>query len=126
MRAAMISACERYFDALNRIDRAAFLACFAPQAEAHDPYGGRPAQGEEGLNKWFSAMERTWDRFQMTPAEYFVGGDRVAVQWSAEARAKNGKSATFSGVNVFTLAPNGEIARLEAYWDAAAMMAQIS
>jgi steroid delta-isomerase len=122
----MTSATDRYFHALNGLDRAAYLACFADNALVQDPYGGRTLEGNEGLNKWFNGMERTWERFTMTPGQGFAAGDRVAVPWTAEATAKSGKTARFAGINLFTIGEDGRISRLEGYWDVAAMMAQLT
>ncbi|MCA9970020.1 MAG: nuclear transport factor 2 family protein [Anaerolineales bacterium] len=115
-----------YFAALSAIDRDAYLACFAPDGVAFDPYGGRPFQGHAGLNKFMDGLERTWASFQMTPGDAFAAGDRVAVAWRCTATAKSGKTADFAGINVFTLNAAGLIAQLEAYWDFKAMLAQIS
>lgn len=126
MKEKMISISERYFKALSDLDREAYLSCFSENAELRDPYGGRPFDGRGGLEKWFTGMERTWSEFSMKPAEFFHSGDRVAVSWVAEATAQSGKTARFSGINVFTVGESGLIDRLEGYWDAAAMMSQIS
>lgn len=126
MKEKMISISERYFKVLNNLDREAYLSCFSEDAELRDPYGSRPFYGREGLEKWFTGMKRTWSEFSMKPAEYFPGGERVAVSWVAEATAQSGKTAKFSGINVFTIGESGLIDRLEGYWDAATMMSQIS
>jgi steroid delta-isomerase len=122
----MIPTIEKYFISLNEIDRLAYLANFGEDAELIDPYGGRPLHGYSGLEKWFKGMEHTWSKFSIKGDQAFVGGDRVAIQWHAEATAKTGKQVSFEGINVFTLDPDGLITRLEAYWDAASVMAQIS
>jgi steroid delta-isomerase-like uncharacterized protein len=126
MKEMMISAFERYFSALNQLDRRAYLEAFAEDVVVMDPYGGRAFEGHEGLNKFFNGLERTWESFQMVPQEYYISGDRAAVKWQTEASAKSGKSARFAGINIFTINEEGLISRLEGYWDAAAMMAQIS
>lgn len=126
MTAKMISACKRYFSALRAMDRAAYLDAFSAGAELHDPYGGRPFIGTEGLDKWFNGLERTWTGFDIQPGEYFVSGDRVAVPWTATAEAKNGKEAHFAGINVFTVGEDGRLDRLEGYWDLQAMLGQIA
>lgn len=115
-----------YFAALNAIDRAAYLACFAPDGVAMDPYGGRPFQGPAGLNKFMDGMERTWSAFTMTPGDAFAAADRVALPWRCTATAKSGKTAEFAGITIFTLDEHGLISQLEAYWDFKAMVAQIS
>ncbi len=114
-----------YFIALNNIDRDAFLACFTSDAVARDPYGVAEFDGESGLNKFFDSMERTWRDFQMDPQAAYSGGERIAVPWNATSTAKNGKSAAFAGVNVFTLGEGDKIQELDAYWDMKAMVAQI-
>jgi steroid Delta-isomerase len=126
MKETMISAIERYRAALNNIDRAAYLACFSEDALLQDPYGGRPLEGVEGLGKFFNGMERAWQSFNMTFGEPYIGGDRVAVSWNVTAVAKSGKEANFSGINLFVINDDGLISQLDGYWDAAAMMAQLS
>jgi steroid delta-isomerase len=122
----MTSAINDYFAALNSINRAAYLACFAPNATVQDPYGGRTFEGHDGLGRWFNGLERTWESFTMTPGDSFAVADRVAVAWTAEARSHQGKKARFAGINLFTLGEDGLITRLEGYWDAAAMIAQLA
>ncbi len=117
---------SNYFTALSHIDRSSYLACFSPDAVVMDPYGGRPLQGTDELNKFMDGMQHTWSDFSMSPGESFAAGDRVAINWTVKAKAKNGKSAEFSGINVFTINDDGLISRLEAYWDFKAMLAQIS
>jgi hypothetical protein len=56
----------------------------------------------------------------------FTSGDRIAVQWKAEAISKSGKLATFMGINVFTIDTDGLIVRQESYWDMSDLIAQIS
>ena len=126
MKTKMITACEKYFHALNNIDRQAFMTCFTEDAQVFDPYGARMVEGVDGLTRWFKGMENTWTEFSIQPDEYYVSGDRCAVEWQAEATSKSGKGARFKGINVFAISEEGLISRLEAYWDAAQMMTQIS
>lgn len=116
---------DRYFAALNQMDRDAYVACFTTEATVQDPYGARPLQGAAGLNKFMDGMERTWQSFEMTPTAHYAAGDRVAAPWTCQATAKSGKQAQFSGVNVFTLGEDGRITQLEGYWDFKGMIAQI-
>ncbi len=120
----MVSTISEYFAALNTLDRARYLACFTEDTVLRDPYGGPVLEGEGGLNKFFDGLERTWQSFDMQPADAFASGDRVAVLWKTEAVAHSGKQAQFTGVNVFTLAGD-KISRLDGYWDFRAMIAQI-
>jgi steroid delta-isomerase-like uncharacterized protein len=114
-----------YFDALNNLDRAAYVASFSPDAMLRDPYGGPVLEGEGGLNKFFDGVERTWSEFKMEPEAAYKSGDRVAVPWHTTATNKAGKTADFAGVNVFGLDDDGRIKQLDGYWDFKAMMAQL-
>ena len=125
MTETKISASDRYFDALNNIDQERFLSCFADDAEIHDPYGGRPFVGIEGARKWFSGFEGTWSNFSIEGEDPFPCGDRLAVKWTVRGEAKSGKIAEFSGIDVFTVSQEGLITRMDGYWDAPAMLAQI-
>lgn len=125
MTRKMTSASDKYFDALNRIDKSDFLACFTPDSALHDPYGGRPFSGSAGLEKWFDGFIRTWNKFSIEAEESYRSGDRLAVKWSADGTASSGKQASFSGVDVFTFDEQGLISRMDGYWDAAAMLEQI-
>lgn len=125
MTTELAPAIREYFDALTALDREAYVAAFASDASVQDPYGGPVLEGEEGLNKFFDGMERTWQSFRMTPEKGYKSGNRVAVPWSTAAMARNGKRAEFEGVNVFELAEDGRIQRLEGYWDFKGMLAQI-
>ncbi len=126
MKTKMITACEKYFHALNEVDQQAFMSCFTEDAQVLDPYGARMVEGGSGLTRWFKGMQDTWSEFSIQPEDYYVSGDRCAVEWQAEATAKSGKSARFKGINIFAISEEGLISRLEAYWDAAEMMSQIS
>lgn len=125
MKETMISASSSYFEALNSMNREAFLACFSQDAEIHDPYGGRPFVGSEGLGKWFAGFQGAWKQFSITHEGTYVCGNRAAVKWNAQGEASNGKRATFSGIDIFTIDNGGLIERMDGYWDAPAMLAQI-
>lgn len=122
----IVSAIEQYRQALNSLDRAAYHSAFAAGAVVLDPYGGRPLEGTAGLDRFFNGLERTWTAFTMTYGAAYASGDRVAVNWQVEAVSIAEKAAAFAGINVFTLDDSGLITRLEGYWDARAMMAQLA
>lgn len=116
---------ENYRQALNSLDRAAYVSCFTPDVALCDPYGPRSLHGLEGAHKFFDGLERTWRAFHMTYGDAFASADRVALTWRVEAVAHSGKTAHFAGINVFTLAEDGLICRLDGYWDFKAMAAQL-
>ena len=121
----MISTTDQYFAALSHINRNDFLSCFADEAVLHDPYGSKPFVGRVGLGKWFDSFERTWTEFSIEAEESHNSGDGTAVKWAATGTTHSAKKANFSGIDVFLLNENGLISRMDGYWDAPAMMAQI-
>lgn len=125
MTKRMISTTNQYFNALSNINLEDFLVCFNNDAALHDPYGGKPFEGKEGLNKWFDGFKRTWKEFSIEAEEAFFCGDRAAVKWAARGAANTGMNATFSGIDIFTIDENGLITRMDGYWDALSMLAQI-
>ena len=50
----------------------------------------------------------------------------AAVRWAGSGRGRNGKDVTFRGIDVFALDGEGRITTLDAYWDAAPVMEDIS
>jgi ketosteroid isomerase-like protein len=126
MTTELPAAVSDYFAAVNALDRVAYLACFSSDVRLRDPYGGPVRLGVEGLHRFFDGMEATWTSFLMTPEGDYRAGERVAVPWQARATARNGKTARFAGVNVFTLDQEGKISQLDGYWDFKAMVAQIT
>ena len=120
-----ISVFDRYFEALSNMDQDQFVSCFTPEAELHDPYGGRPFVGSDGLSKWFAGFLDTWERFSISAEVPFTCKENTAVKWTARGEAKSRKVAEFSGINLFTVNMDGKIERMDGYWDAPAMLAQI-
>lgn len=125
MTETMISTVNRYAEALGNLDRGAYLDLFAEDAVVVDPYGGRPFVGEVGLNMFFNGFESTWESFEMLLGEPYAAGDRVAVAWTTHARSKAGVRVEFSGINLFTINEDGQISRLEGYWDMPAMIGML-
>ena len=117
---------NQYFLAVSRLDQEAYLNCFAETAAVQDPYGGKPLQGHEALTKFMETMKKTWSTLSMVGHETYIVADRAAVHWRAQGTSHGGKTAEFSGNNVFTFGEDGRIVRLNAYWDFKAMVDQIS
>lgn len=124
-RAVIEGAVARYFEAVRAFEGDAFVACFATDAVSHDPVGAPPFEGHAGLRKFFDGMAQALERASLTEDRVFVAGDQAAVKWSGHAVGKNGRQADFEGIDVLTVDDDGKIRELRAYWDPAAMMAQL-
>jgi hypothetical protein len=71
-------------------------------------------------------MQRNLTEFHIRPESSYQVGDRLAIQSLATASSITGKSANFSGLNIFTIDDRGLILRAEGYWYVSTMMAQIA
>lgn len=122
---AVQEAINHYFAAICNLDAAAFIACFAADCVSHDPVGAPPISGHEGLRNFFGGILATFDKLHMAETAVYINKNEAAVHWQAEGVGKNGKSTTFSGIDLFTINEDGKIAALRAYWNPRAMMAQL-
>ncbi len=98
---------DRYFQAQNRHDVEAMVACFATDARVRDE--GRDILGTEAIRDWKQATSRKY-RVAVEPLEADARGDRTVVVAKV--------SGSFEGSPArltyrFNLSKAGRIARLE-------------
>lgn len=113
-----------YFDAICSLDCEAWIATFAADAVSHEP-GSRPLEGHDALRAFFNGVAGGFETIEMRPQQIFVVGNEAGVKWSASGLGKTGRQAKFEGIDIFTLNGDGKIQTVKAYWDPAAMMAQL-
>lgn len=98
---------------------------FAPDVVLHQaeslPYGG-VWRGHEGLERFFLAMSRTWDVFEMVEQTYLSDTSPLVVQTRVHARArKSGRELDFPILQTITV-ENGVITEVNPfYWDTSAI-----
>lgn len=114
-----------YFAATRAMDMEAWVATFAENAVSHDPVGSPAIEGHEGLRKFFQGITGAFEKSGLTEDHVFVAGNGAAVKWTGHGLGKNGREVTFEGIDVFEVNEEGKIQTLWAYWDAAAMMAEL-
>lgn len=110
---------ENYFDAIRRKDADAWVACFADEAVAFDPAHTPARRGQDAHRAFFEGVAGQFSELNFQPGEPFVCGNRAAVNFTAQCRARNGRQAEVQGIDVFHFDDNGNIAQLEGYWDPA-------
>jgi steroid delta-isomerase len=115
---------QDYFAGINALDAEAWLATFAADATSYEP-GQPPLNGHEALRAFFNGVAGGFSRLHFQADETFVVGPEAAVRWSARGTGHNGKEAAFAGIDVFTINGAGLIQTVRAYWDPAAMIAQL-
>jgi len=113
-----------YFDAICNLNCEAWIATFAADAVSHEP-GSPPLEGHDALRAFFNGVAGGFETIEMRPQQIFVVGNEAGVKWSASGLGKTGRQAKFEGIDIFTLNGDGKIQTVKAYWDPAAMMAQL-
>lgn len=115
-----------YFEATRRMDKAAWVACFAADGASHDPVGAPPHVGHAALGAFFDGITAACESIALWEDLVSGAGDEVAVTWTMAGRARNGKQFRFRGVDVFRIDERGKIRELRAYWPAGELVALLS
>ena len=114
-----------YFAATREMNIEAWIATFADNATSYDPVGGPRFEGHDSLRQFFQGITQAFETVGLTEDKVFISGNGAAVMWTGRGVGKNGREVTFEGIDVFEINEEGKIQKLWAYWDPAAMMAQL-
>jgi ketosteroid isomerase-like protein len=99
---------------------------FAPDVVLHQaealPYGGT-WHGHAGMTRFFLAMSKTWESFDMTEQEILATGETAVVLTQVRARARaTGRELTFPILQTIKV-KDGQISEVRPfYWDTAAIV----
>lgn len=99
---------RQFFDARNRRDIDALLACLHPEArfdlmESRSPYRGTYL-GHEQIRRLFVDIFDAWDDFELSLADPIAAGDLVVVSVLVNATGQgSGVQLQAQGANVFTV-----------------------
>ena len=115
---------QEYFAAISTLNCEAWLATFAADAVSYEP-GNPPLAGHDALRAFFNGVAGGFETIEMKPDQIFAVDNEAGVKWSARGLGKTGHKAMFEGVDVFIINPEGKIQTVKAYWNPAAMMAQL-
>lgn len=115
-----------YFAATQAMDKEAWVATMAEDVESHDPVGAPVMKGRAALRQFFDGITAAFEQVGLTPDSIFVAGNGAAVKWTGRGTGKNGRTVTFEGVDVFEINEAGLIQTIKAYWNPAAMMAELA
>lgn len=112
-----------YFAATRAMDAEAWVATFAEDAVSYEPSGA--LQGHDAFRAFFAGIVGAFETVGLTEEEVFIVGNEAAVKWRGEGKGKNGRSVSFEGIDLFTINDAGKIQTIKAYWNPAAMMAEL-
>jgi steroid delta-isomerase len=110
-------AVRAYFAALGQADEEAFSQLFTEGVWFCDPMGGTVLEGHTGVGRFIKGMRRAWSQFEAEEQHVYVRGARAAAHWSAQGRSSTGVDIAFDGIDLFEVAADGRISRVEGYWD---------
>lgn len=114
-----------YFAALRAMDVNAWVATFAENGMTHDPVGTPPHQGHAAIRQFFLGIAGAFEQVGLTEEHVFIAGNEAAVKWTGRGVGKNGRQVTFEGIDIIEVNEAGKIQTVRAYWNLAAMMAEL-
>lgn len=114
-----------YFTNMAAMNSDGWVASFAEDAVSYDPVGHPPTKVCEGFREFFGQLQATFESMESSTEHIFVAGNEAAVKWTMQGISKNGKSVMFEGITVFEVNDAGKIQTTRAYWNPAAMIAQL-
>ena len=113
-----------YFDAICSLNCEAWVSTFAADAVSYEP-GNPPLAGHDMLRAFFNGVAGGFETIEMRPTHIYVVGNEAGVKWATTGTGKTGRQAKFEGIDVFTFNDDDKIQMVKAYWDPAAMLAQL-
>lgn len=114
-----------YFANMAAMNPEGWVENFAENAVSYDPVGHPPTKVHEGFREFFGQLQATFQQLKPKTEHIFVAGNEAAVKWTIEGISQGGKSVTFEGITVFQVNEAGKIQSTRAYWNPAAMIAQL-
>jgi steroid delta-isomerase len=117
---------DTLFSAIRRMDIETWLDCFAPDAANIDPAEAPPQTGNAAIRPMLEGAAAAFQSIDIHADSVFINGKEAAVKWTADFQSKNGKTAHCEGVDVIEFSGTGKIQTLRAFWNPAAMMAQLA
>ncbi len=114
-----------YFAASRAMNREAWIATLAEDIISHDPVGAPPMSGHAAMRQFFDGIVGAFEQVGLTEDTVFIAGHSAAVKWTGRGTGKNGRAVTFEGIDIFDINEAGKIQSVRAYWNPAAMMAEL-
>ncbi|BAZ01543.1 steroid delta-5-3-ketosteroid isomerase [Tolypothrix tenuis PCC 7101] len=114
-----------YFANMASMNPEGWVENFAEDALSYDPVGEPPAKVHEGFRQFIGQLQAVFTKLEATTEHIFVSGNEAAVKWTMEGTSKTGKSVTFAGITIIEINAAGKIQTTRAYWNPAAMIAQL-
>jgi steroid Delta-isomerase len=108
---------QRYFACIGAMDEESWLGLHARDAVCFAPAGAPAARSREELRRFFGGLWAAFDTLELEPDRIWTAPAGAAVKWTGRGIARNGRSVTFEGIDVFEVDPQARIAKVWSYWD---------
>src|SRR5262245_40803658 len=117
------AAVANYFAANGERDVERFVAAFAPDAAMYNADEVSPIRGHSAIRQAAQQMLEPYSELSATIDRIFTSTDGAAVAYTARLTARNGRTATVEGIDVFTINSDGMIQAISYFVDSAPMLA---
>ena len=108
---------NEYFKATQSGDPEAWAHSFAENVYLNDPYGSNIPKSKEEIIAIGEGFMSSFESVGLYPDFVYVNGLIATVKWTGRGVTKDGKEATFEGINVTTYNSQGKIISHIGYWD---------
>ncbi|MGD1841901.1 MAG: nuclear transport factor 2 family protein [Thermonemataceae bacterium] len=106
-----------YFKATQSGDANAWANNFADNVYLNDPYGSEIPNNREDIVAIGETFMSSFESVGLYPDFVYVNGLNTTVKWTGRGITKEGKEATFHGINVTTYNRQGKIISHIGYWN---------
>ncbi|MEM9982088.1 MAG: nuclear transport factor 2 family protein [Bacteroidota bacterium] len=106
-----------YFKATQSGDANTWANTFADNVYLNDPYGSEIPNNREDIIATGETFMASFESVGLYPDFVYVNGLNATVKWTGRGITKEGKEATFHGINVTTYNRQGKIISHIGYWN---------
>lgn len=111
------AAIAAYFAATNARDVEAYVGVFAPDGAMHSPPGTAPIAGHVAIRQVAQRLFAPYQAISATADRVITSGNGAAVLYTARFTARNGRTATVEGIDIFEVNEDATIQVARYYWD---------
>lgn len=120
------TAIMNYFAANSALDVERFVSVFAADASLYNIGEISPVTGYDAIRQAAEQMLAPYSQLRATINRIFMSREGAAVFYTAHLTAKNGRTATVEGIDVFEINSEGKIQAIRYYIDSTPVLALFS
>lgn len=113
--AELRAAVNRYAETVAMRDADAYAALFTPDAVQIDPYPTGFRNGREAIREFMQQTIESYESISFEVEECHLAADKAAIRFHMKI-GKDGSAMHIRGLEIYTVADDGLINAVEAYW----------